>query len=220
MPTPRLRGLSTLAICGSILLAGAFLRNADAEQGRAPRPPAVVAVVKMNKTLEGLAESKDQQLRLDSLMADASKELDAMKARLNQLATQYETHKANPDSPEARAIQGERRELVAAAQARQTVVAQLLEDEQAATLRTMYLKILDACSRYAETEGIDLILRDDSDLLPPDTIRDAGGNARPIKLAEVRRFAEGRSVLSHSQRIDITANIITMMNNEFNARKP
>ncbi len=72
----------------------------------------------------------------------------------------------------------------------------------------MYDKIADGAARIAQRDGIDLVLVDDRIFAIPATNR-----------AAQSAMLESKKVLYASEPVDLTDELLTMLNNEFSAGK-
>jgi Skp family chaperone for outer membrane proteins len=75
----------------------------------------------------------------------------------------------------------------------------------------------DAAKRLAEQQGYDVVLADDRSTVIPE--KDEKGNKLVLTGAEVSNFVVSRRILAANDRLDITAQMVTFMNNEFKAGK-
>ena len=209
--TPFRRGLLTTALLvAALALMGAY-RSAAGQVSANPKPATRVAIVNLAKVMDGLTEAKDAETRLKGMVADSKKRLDEINDRMKKIDADLELMKDKKDSKEYRTLAYERLELSANGEARQKVLQQLIDEEEGTTVRLMYIKMTEAVNKFAAQDGWDLVLRDDRDIVPPEKTP----QGRPLTGREVRGLIDQRSVIAASDRVDITTQIVTMMNNEF-----
>jgi Skp family chaperone for outer membrane proteins len=201
--------LTTLAICASILAAAGI--SATAQTTRPSRPATVVAIVNLAKVMDGLDEAKDAKTRLEEQVNASKKKLEEINDRLKKIDGDMDLLKEKKESKEYRQMVYEKLELASTGKARSEILQQLIDEEEGTTVRGMYVRMADAINRLAAAEGIDLVLRDDRDIIPPERTN----QGRPLTGREVRGIIDQRSMMAASERIDITSQVITMMNNEF-----
>ncbi len=71
----------------------------------------------------------------------------------------------------------------------------------------MFLKVSNAISRIAEREGYDMVMLDDSLLPIPEEAADG----------DVYRAIITKGIIYRHDAVDITNDVVTLMNNEFTA---
>jgi Skp family chaperone for outer membrane proteins len=211
--------VASFSILGALAAAG--LRAQPAANQTPPAQPVArvagptrVAVVDAAAVLKALTETKDLQTRLEARLADARKQVEDVQAQIKKINADLELKK-DKTAPDARDLAAKAYVLATQDRATRDALGQLIDEENGASVRTIYLKILDATQRVAARDHWDLVLSDDRSLIPPETIKDANGRERPITGSDVTRFAEQRQVLAASPGIDITQDVITQMNNEY-----
>lgn len=210
--SPIRRGLVSVALFAAALsLMGMFRTDQPAVT---PKPATRIAIVNLAKVMDGLTEAKDAKTRLDAMVADSKKKLQELNDRVKKIDSDLELMKEKKDSKEYRQMLYEKLELGATGEARQKILQQLIDEEEGATVRGMYLKMTESIKKLAAQDGWDLVLRDDRDIIPPEKT----GQGRPLTGREVRGLIDQRAIMTASDRVDITAQVITMMNNEFKAK--
>jgi Skp family chaperone for outer membrane proteins len=204
-PARRLLAIGALCI-GSIVLGSAWQSATATPAGaRAAATPTSVAVIDLNRMVKGLQEMSEQADRLQQEADASAKRLEELSTRIKSLEADLETM-GTQDVRARRAKLQEKFELEILHKARRESLQRLLELEMGTLMRAAYLKIQDAAARFGEAEGWDLILVDDRD-----------GIREGVTPEELRRLTEGRQVMHVGKRIDITDQLITMMNNEYKA---
>jgi Skp family chaperone for outer membrane proteins len=179
--------------------------NATPAAARQAAPSTSIAVVDLNRMVGGLEEMVEKIDRLQ-------KEADSSRARLEELASRIKAvdgeleMMGTQDIRARRAKMQEKFELESLLKARHDSLKRLLDLEMGGLMRSTYLKIQESATRFGQDNGWDLILVDDRDGLP-----------EQVTPEQIRQMTENRQVLHVGRRIDITDQLITMMNNEYKA---
>src|SRR5262249_3399897 len=137
-----------------------------------PRPPTVVATVNLGRIIDGLDEAKETLAHLKEQAEASKKDLQVLADQLKKIDADLEMMKDKKDTPEYRRLLGQKLEISTLARARQEVLSQLMDEQEGAVTRTMFIKVADAIKRLAASDGIDLVITDDSGIVPPEKIRD------------------------------------------------
>src|SRR5690606_32026237 len=80
--------------------------------------------------------------------------------------------------------------------------------DQAKLFKRMYDKIADGATRIAKRDGVDIMIVDDRIFAIPATNR-----------AAQSQMLESKKILFASETVDLTDELLTMLNNEFSAGK-
>lgn len=223
-PSSIRRGVVIASIAALCALAGAGLRQ-PAAPVQPPAAPAVprnngptrVAIVDATAVLKALSETKDLQARLDTRLADAKKQVEAIDDQIKKLTDDVKLMK-DQTSPDARDKQAKLYVLNEQDRALRSALGQLIDEENGASVRSIYLKILDATQAIAMRDHWDIVLRDDRAIVPPEKLKDAQGREHPITGADVTRIADQREILAATGSTDITQDVIDQMNNDYAKR--
>jgi len=187
-----------------------------AQNNKPSGAPTRVAIVNFKKVMEGLAEAKDIELRMHQMRDEFNKQLADIKAKLDKAKADLEMMKGKESTPEFRALVLQALELEANGRAKETILQQRINEQEGTTVRQMFVKLTDAVKRIAERDGWDLVLRDDSDVLPPERVRDrATGLFRSVTGDEARAIIDQRLILTAGTAVDISDVVVTQMNNEY-----
>ena len=200
-------GLAALlcAIIGAAFVAGSGSANATA--ARAANPSAV-AVVDLGELLEGLAERS-------FLEAELNQEIDQRQQELNTIVKEIERMqediKTLPEG-DSRTIQKVRDFRIKEVQARalSQFVQEQLSLEKGKMLATIYNKIQTAVCDVSNRDGWDIVLIDDSGPSLPELANEQ----------QMNQLILARRILCASDAVDVTADVKTLMNNQFNAARP
>ncbi len=209
MQTRRLTiAASALALVG-VLAASIFAGAAAANAVRPPAQPTAVAVVDVPAILDGLNEK-------DRLEADLQTAITESRGKLQELTTEAEglQEQLDPESgilkqgtPEYIQALGRLIELQSQAKARSQVLEQTLALKQGEMLRTLYAKMETAIAKISERQGYDIVLLNDSTF----------PLSNPAPFNQTQGEILNRSVIYAHESVDITDDVIVLMNNEYQA---
>jgi hypothetical protein len=113
-------------------------------------------------------------------------------------------------------------ELTALGEGRLAALQRVLEVTAGDTLRRLFVKAVASADALAKKDGWDVILIDDRSVVPPERLKGPDGKegtGRRVTIGEVRNIIQQRNILVASERVDVTAALLTMMNNEYKAGK-
>lgn len=213
MPTktsPWRRGLTIGSLCIAGALAAAVAQPAASKPAPKATPqPTAVAIVDLTKVINGLQEGVVAKQKLNDQVSDYSKRLQELKDRREKVNKDLEMLKDKKETPEYMALLADKFELEATLKARADALQQLIDLNEGETVRMMYNKIVAAATQIGKEAGYDMILTDDRYIEPP--ANKTG--------AQVTAVIRDRRILYATERVDITADVITRMNNEFKAGK-
>lgn len=207
---PSRRALAITAVAVSFALAGLAWTQPAAKTSQ----PVRVAIVDLNRVVEGLAEAKDAKERVKAQGEEANKGLKELSERLEKLTKDLNLLKQSKQqkiSKEIIALLSQRMEVEAQGKARKATAEQRLEFERGDNLRAIYLKIVEATEQIRAADGWDLVLRDDRDLSPPE----ATPEGLPLTEREISGIVMQRTILAASKPVDITQQVIDLMNNAY-----
>ena len=201
---PRLHPLPwTLAL---VAIAAALM--AFTQPGGTPQPPRV-AIVDVFRVLNGLQETKDLKKKLDSRGEELVKSLKERETNLKAKRDDFRQLKA--DDPTRRDKYFEVLKLEQSLDADRAIAERLLNFEGGDMRAGQWQKIVAAVGRIAARDKYDLITQDDrSQELP------AQGTDDEMRSAMLVRK---RILYAAPQGIDITDQVISMLNNDYNAGK-
>lgn len=181
-------------------IAGASLLRASGA-GAAAAEPVKVATVDLEKTFNSLKRYEAEQAKVKLVGETLNKQVKEAESRVRELESEMESFKEG-SKEQADAI-GKLQAAVGELRAVQQFANAKLELEKARALRETYFAIKDAVRRFAEKEGYDYILLDDS--VPE---MDPANAARTMSQISARRF------LFASPKRDVTNQLVGMMNAE------
>lgn len=203
--TPRSTLLATAgaAALAFAALAAAFSAGATATTMRPPAQPTAVATVDLVAVLEGLSEKTVLEQRLEQSLADRQKQLDTVVEQIRTAQADLETLKAGTAGHREKVRQI--LELRAVADARRNALQQIISIEKGEMLQGIYAKITAAIAKLSERQGLDLVLLDDSAFPLPANASDR----------DIERAILTRSIIHRHNALDITQQVVQLMNNEF-----
>jgi outer membrane protein len=199
----------TLALGAIVLSAVAWRAGANGASGRPPATATAVAVVNLPSVLQNLTEREVRQHDLD-----ASAKI--RQAQLDELTDRIKVIEADLDPENGTVKQGTRqyrdkvielRELQVTLEARYKLLNQVLSFDRGSVLRGLYTKIEAAVAQIAERDGYDIVLLDDTGFAIPE---EAGQD-------DMNRAILSRTMLYTHESVDISDQVIRLLNNEFQA---
>lgn len=201
---------SVALVAAGVVLAGVAM-TAYSNAARFAATPTSVAVVDMQKAINGLDELKARneanQKKADARVAELTKIRDEITKQSKDLEDSAKMAPAgNAD------IMNKRAELMVRAQtldAQANAYKQLTRLDAGDVLRDMHSKVIAGIDAIAKREGIDIVIADDRALeLPnPGTDEDVG------------RAINARRLLYATPTVDLTQRVLTQVNNDYNAGK-
>ncbi|MFK7758398.1 MAG: OmpH family outer membrane protein [Phycisphaerales bacterium] len=188
-----------------LLIGGALALRAGASSARPPAQPTAIAVVDIVDVIAGLDEPAVLEEQLNSRRELRQRQLDEIVEELKILEADLQMLTRGTD--EHREKLREYLEKQAVAKARREVLSQIVSIDLGSVRAGMYMKVEQAIADIANRDGYDIVLMDDSQFPLPENAPDA----------DVYRAIITKSVVYRHESIDITQQVITLMNNEFNS---
>lgn len=188
-----------------LLAAFAWQAGANNASSRPPAQPTSVVTIDIVEVIDQLEERKVREAELE-----ANK--NARQSQLNDVIEQLKVLQAdladlNRSTDEYKDKVRQAMETQAVVKARGEALNQILSIDRGNVTREMYTKITNAIARISDREGYDIVLFDDS-LFP--VIEDA-------PFSDVYRSIISKSVIYRHDSVDITNQVVTLLNNEFTA---
>ena len=169
--------------------------------------PSAVAVVDIDRLSTDLEEFKIPREQFIAKQNAWTEELKGLQARLASLDEELDLiPEGSTDARINKIIQ--RTTVESEIKTKGQLFQQASDLEQAKLFKRMYDKIADGAARIAQRDGIDLVLVDDRIFAIPATNR-----------AAQSAMLESKKVLYASEPVDLTDELLTMLNNEFSAGK-
>jgi len=173
------------------------------------RPPTVVVTFNIERVTADLTERADAEARLRELVTTIR---DESERRVDAIKSLQEGLEEAPESEQAE-IMEQLDQLTLEAMSYQRFVEMRIDNERSLMFRDLYLKIQSAVADIATENGYDLVIISDDDreiLVNP--------NAKKAREFQVREQIELQRVVFSSSQIDITDQIVTHMNLEWEKR--
>ena len=173
------------------------------------RPPTVVVTFNIERVTADLTERADAEARLRELVTTIR---DESERRVDAIKSLREGLEEAPESEQAE-IMEQLDQLTLEAMSYQRFVEMRIDNERSLMFRDLYLKIQSAVADIATENGYDLVIISDDDreiLVNP--------NAKKAREFQVREQIELQRVVFSSSQIDITDQIVTHMNLEWEKR--
>ena len=191
-------GITLVALISAALGAGIATRHAA---------PSSVAVVDIDRLSLELEEFKVPAEQFRAKQNAWSEELKALQTRITRVDEELELI---PDEDQDAKISKIilRSTLDSEIKTKSQLFQQASDLEQSNLFKRMYDKIADGAARLAKRDGIDIVLVDDRIFVIPPTNRTAQDSA-----------LKSKKILYASETVDMSDELLTMLNNEFSAGK-
>lgn len=203
-------GWLAVAIIGALSLWQFSTSSATAQGGSGGTVIATrIAVLDAGAVFENLDETGGRQAELNQFIAERENEIKAITDELQAIQTELDTMQGVISTSDPKFIQLRNRAVRAERQFRfeREFARRQIEERQVQIQLEMFNRITAAAARYAERQGIDLVLADDSNVeLPP-----------VLGIEQFNAAISTRRVLHANDAIDITEEVTQMMNNDFAA---
>ena len=173
------------------------------------RPPTVVVTFNIERVTADLTERADAEVRLRELV---TKIQDESEKRVEAIQSLQEGLEEAPEAEKA-AIMEQLDQLTLEAMSYQRFVEMRIDNERSLMFRDLYLKIQSAVADISTKNGYDLVLISDDDR---DII--VNPNSKKAREFQVREQIELQRIVFSSSQIDITDQIVTHMNLEWEKR--
>jgi outer membrane protein len=198
----RHRSLWPIVLCCAFIAMTAFAFRAGAQGGQSARP-VTLGLINIEKVINTLDELKDLQTRVDGVVATRRKLVDDMSSQVEKM--QGEIRLMPEGSAQRIAKSRELQELTFKLRVETEVAVAIIDSEKGGIYADLFRKITESSQRFAERNGFDMILSSDAIAETP-----RGGTE-----AQIKGFIVSRRVIFNSPSIDVTDQLITMMNNEY-----
>lgn len=195
--------LTNALILAAALSATLFLGyGASAVRNAAPRP-VTIATVDLEKIFENLRELSAEQGRLQNV----GKQMDTEnESRFNKLKQMQEEFDLTPkDSPRLTQIEEALVNATIEYQAWKEFQLRRIDREKALVLEKVYNSVKRSIAAYAQQQGYDIVMLNDS--------------IKPLQRGteqSVQQQISARRLLYTNPALDITNELLTKMNNDFN----
>lgn len=191
----------SLLLIGLACAAGA---QTAPQPAAAPVPPARIGVVNPSRVFQDMKETKDLRAKLES----RRQELQATEAEKRKTIDDLKRARANlkPDSPQYNDISRQFEQASAEFQTWGQVTRMDAEREQKQMMKTLFDKIQTAVGQIAQDQGIDLVLADQGQDVPP---------VEDLNFDQLRLLLNQRNVLYASKKVDISERVLTVLDAQY-----
>lgn len=168
-----------------------------------------VAVIDAGAVFEKLDETARRQAELNQFVGEREREIKQITDQLQEISDELDAIRGTVPSNDPSLLALRNRAVRVSRQLRfeQEFAQRQIEERQVQVQLEMFNKIANTASRFAQREGIDLVIADDSKIPIPDT----------LGLQQFSAAISSRRVMHATSAIDITDAVARLMNNEFAA---
>lgn len=195
--------LSAPALAAATVATVALALHAVA-QNASPPPIARVAIVDLSRIINDLDERTARQEQLKDFITSQNEKLKALGSQLDTAQTDIELLVAG--TPDRRRKEEEVAWLRINLEYQKRWSEQLIDRRRAEVFADLFEKIRDATTKVAQQQGFDLVFSSDYE-----------GDVPHNQEADIRAVMSTRRVLYASPDIDITEDVVRLMNNEWHA---
>jgi len=168
--------------------------------------PANVGMIRLGSLMDGLQEAKDKGTSLEGRRLSVVEDLRVLEEEIKTLQARIEAESLTGEA--LFNVAQELSEKQAFGQARLEAAQTRLDIARGDMMREMYEKVTVACGQFADNNGYDLIMVDDRSF----------PLARPQSTTAAQQEAiRGKRVLFARQSLDVTDQVLTLMNNQYAA---
>lgn len=197
--------LGLVASAMILLVAAAWAHTA-----RVLATPTAVAVVDIFRLQESLTELQSLERQSNEKYASARAEINEMNQNYQALKARHAEEGPTMTDEASNDLKAKILRLEARIRADSEIFETLLQIDAHRVLKAVYAKIDDAVGRVAVRDGWDIVLFDSSAVDVVGQKDFQGMNAAVFR----------RSILYVNEKVDITSDVITLMNNEYEAAVP
>lgn len=169
--------------------------------------PSVVALVDLEKLMNGLAELDARNADLNARKEKLQAQLNDIKKQIDAIDNDLKNNIAESDVKARTEKYAQKFELDALYEARGKAFQRLIDLENGDIIRALYEKASMSINAFAQKNGIDLVMLDDRAISFP----------KRASVKEVNSIIESKRILAANDALDITERVLTMMNNEYKA---
>lgn len=197
-------GAAVLA-CLSVVAFVGWRAGAESTEAHAVAQPITVAVVDVERALNELDELAALNKSLEANAKERQENLDALRTENENLKAELSELPTNAKERQ-REIRARIFELNETIKARFNAYQTLIDIEKGEIIGPLYTKLLAAVGEVSAREGYELVLFDDRALQIPEGVQ-----------AAVNEAIQQKSILYANDRLDITDQVVMLMNNKFQA---
>ena len=193
--------LFAVALC--VIAFVGWRAGAEATEQRLAAEPSAVAVVNIEKALNSLNELADKNEALRKRVEARQGEIDTLKAQLEGIDAELELLADNAIE-QRRELRARKFEITETSKARMNAYQSLINIEKGEIIKPLYEKLVEGIGEVAAKEGYDLVLFDNRNLQVPTDVQ-----------AVINEVIQQKSILYASDSMDITDQVIALMNNKY-----
>lgn len=187
------------------VLIAAFAWQAGANSSRPPAPATSIATVDISEIINQLKERETHENTLEQNMIARQGQLDEVADKIRILEADLSS--GTPGSDEYKDKLRQHMEIKAVFQARSEALNAIVSIDRGNVMRELYNKVSESISRIADREGYDIVLFDDSLFEVPNG----------AEFADVFRSIVTKSVIYRHDSVNITDQVVNLMNSEYSA---
>ena len=206
-PRWRLGVVAALAVA-VVGFSGTIVGSATGQPAGGHARPSAVAVVSISKVLENLDERTDKEGELSKMGRERESAVMALSDKAKVAMADLDV--LPKGTADWKAKREEALRLEATFRLEKQIAELTLGEQQKAMQLALFNKIVAAVKAYAEREGFDLVVTNDSNATIPDDLPDQ----------QFMAAVTGRRIVYASEEIDITDEVTLAMNNEYKAPGP
>lgn len=192
--------LMCLAVIGFI----GWRAGAESTEARLMAQPTSVAVVNVERALNELDELAAMNKALEERAGTRQEQVNSLQEEAKELKAELDLLPTN--DKRRREIRARMFELNETVKARFNAYQTLIDIEKGEIIRPLYTKLLASIQEVAAKEGYELVIFDDRSLQIPEGVQ-----------AVVNEAIQQKSILYAADRLDITDQVVLLMNNKFQA---
>ncbi len=174
----------------------------------APTQPARIGILDLQRAYLASTELAARGAETKALAEKLKAELTTMQNQLKDLRAQLDNEP--PSSPRRRDLMAEGVVLQAMLETKEKVAQRLVDLSNGESVRVVYSRLTAACDKLLATTGLDLIIVDDRSVQP--------GADRSEQ--DVTAAIQSRQILAASKAMDVTDEVVQIMNNDYAAGGP
>lgn len=192
-------------VLGIVLLTVVVTHETTAGRFMAPNGPTTVAVIDLERAVAGLSQWQVARQEVERLGETLEAQLQEQKAVVDAAEADLDAYA--PGTAEYEAAQERFSQRVIEYEALGEFFRRKIAVERARRLRDVYSQIKVSLQTLSVERGYDIVLVDDSKVPLPD---------ENVGMQEITLQISARRILYSADEVDITDELITRMNNDFN----
>ncbi len=196
--------LQTAIVAVAIFVTVSFAWRAGAQNGVQPPPPSRIAAIDIPRLIGALDERAPREQQLQSFINDLNDQLTARGDEFETATADMQLLVAGTPERRRKAEEVARMRVDLEVQGRWS--EQLIDRRRAEVFADLFEKVRDSATKIAQQRGYDLVISSDFE-----------GDIPRDQEAQIRSVMSARRVLYVSPDLDITDDVVRLMNNEWHA---